>query len=286
MTTPKRDPRRARPAPALPRPRKRLGQHFLSDPRILDRIADAAALGPSDTVLEIGPGRGALTDRLAERAGRVIAIELDGVLAAALRERYAGRRTVRVVEGDVLDLDLAAVAGGPFVLAGNVPYYITTPIIFRALEVPLVTRAVFLVQREVAERAAAGPGTKRYGALSVDLQVFATVELLFGVGAGAFHPRPSVESAVVRIVRRPSPAIAAADARAFRDFVQDVFALRRKQMRRVVRTLMASDAAPADRVLVRAAVAPAERPENLAPEAFVRLFEAMRAEGRAAGTPR
>ncbi|HEV2181536.1 MAG TPA: rRNA adenine dimethyltransferase family protein, partial [Gemmatimonadaceae bacterium] len=132
-------------SPAPPhRPRKRFGQHFLTDPRILARIAQAALLEPGDTVIEIGPGRGALTDALRERAARVIAIEVDRDLAAALRTRYAGDAGVSIVEGDVLEMSLGELGGtapGGFVLVGNVPYYITTPIIFQALEPPRPKRA-------------------------------------------------------------------------------------------------------------------------------------------------
>src|SRR3954463_5983366 len=121
---------------AFPPTRKSLGQHFLSDRRILTRIADALHLQGHETVLEIGPGRGALTDLLVERAGRLIAIEYDRALAAKLRERYEGQRNVEIVEADVLTVDLPAIAGGPYRLLGNVPYYITTPILFQALKAP------------------------------------------------------------------------------------------------------------------------------------------------------
>ena len=159
----------------MPPPRKRLGQHFLTDPRILSRIADALDLQGSETVVEIGPGRGALTEILVARAGRVIAIEIDRTLAARLRARHADDPRVTVIEQDVLAVDLPSAAGGPYVLAGNVPYYITTPIIFHALVPPLPLRAVYLVQREVAERASATPGSGAYGALSVNVQAVARV---------------------------------------------------------------------------------------------------------------
>ena len=132
---------------AVPPVRKSLGQHFLSDPSILSRIADT--LGPLEgtTVVEIGAGRGGLTDQLRERAGRVIAVEVDRALASLLRERYASDERVSVVEGDILRMSLGELAGGEYALVGNVPYYITTPIIFHSLERPRLSRAVFLVQR-------------------------------------------------------------------------------------------------------------------------------------------
>lgn len=259
----------------LPPPRKRLGQHFLSDPRILSRIADALDLTGTETVIEIGPGRGALTDMLAARAARVIAIEIDRALAARLRDRYADDARVRVVEQDVLEANLAALAAGPFVLAGNVPYYITTPIIFHALVPPLPLRAVYLVQREVAERAAAPPGSGTYGALSVNIQAVANVEILFRVAPGAFHPPPKVDSAVMRITPRQDPLVRPDDSRRYRLLVQEAFGLRRKQMRRVLRTISGDDAAAADRVLESAGVAPDARPETLSPSDFARVMRAM-----------
>jgi 16S rRNA (adenine1518-N6/adenine1519-N6)-dimethyltransferase len=255
-----------------PPARKRYGQHFLTDAGLLARIADAAALTRDDTVIEVGPGRGALTAELAARAGRVIAIEIDRALSAMLRERYAGQPAVTIVEGDVLEQDLAALAGGAYVLVGNVPYYITTPILFHALRAPRPLRAVFLVQREVAERMAAAPGAHAYGALSVTLQALATVELLFTVPASAFRPRPKVESALVRITPREHPEIPADREERYRRMVQGAFAQRRKQMRRVIRSLAPVDAAAADALLARAGIAPTVRPEVLSPAEFARLL--------------
>jgi 16S rRNA (adenine1518-N6/adenine1519-N6)-dimethyltransferase len=264
-----------RPGRDFPPTRKSLGQHFLSDPSILGRIADALSPGPGDTVIEIGPGRGALTDILAVRAGRVKAIEVDRALAAVLRERYVARPEVEIVEADVLETDLAALAGGPYLLVGNVPYYITTPILFHALRAPRPARAVYLVQREVAERIVAAPGEREYGALSANVQGFATAELLFRVPAGAFHPTPKVESAVIRITPRPDPVVAPAEEARYRAFVQEAFSLRRKQMRRVIRTIVGVDADKADAVLGESGIAPDARPETVGPEAFARLVRAL-----------
>jgi 16S rRNA (adenine1518-N6/adenine1519-N6)-dimethyltransferase len=274
-----------RPPPRRPPPRarKRLGQHFLTDPGILGRIADALRLRGSETVLEIGPGRGALTDQLRDRLrpgeGRLIAVELDGALAALLRERYAGDPRVEVVEHDVLGVSLGDVAGGPYLVAGNVPYYITTPIIFHALEPPRPDRAVYLVQREVAERVVAPAGDDAYGALSANVQAVARAELLFRVPAGAFRPRPKVDSAVLRVTPRADPAIEPALESGYRRFVVDAFTFRRKQMRRVLRTMLGVDAPAADRLLGAAAIAPDARPEALAPEDFARLYREVRESG-------
>jgi 16S rRNA (adenine1518-N6/adenine1519-N6)-dimethyltransferase len=256
----------------FPPTRKSLGQHFLTDRRILGRIADALHLKGDETVLEIGPGRGALTDLLAERAGRLIAIEYDRALAAMLRERYARRSNVLVAEADVLEVSLGELAAGPYVLVGNVPYYITTPILFHALVPPRAERAVYLVQREVAQRLVASPGSKEYGALTVNVAAVARAETLFGVPAGAFSPPPKVESAVVRITPLAQPHITQEEERPFRTLVQGAFGMRRKQMRRVVRSLYALDAERADDLLAAAGIEPADRPEVLSVQQFVALL--------------
>lgn len=260
----------------FPPTRKSLGQHFLTDKRILGRIADALHLQGDETVLEIGPGRGALTDLLAERAGRLIAIEYDRALAAILRERYARRSNVLVAEADVLEVSLGELAAGPYVLVGNVPYYITTPILFHALVPPRAERAVYLVQREVAQRLSASPGSKEYGALTVNVAAVARAETLFGVPAGAFSPPPKVESAVVRITPLAQPHISQEEERPFRTLVQGAFGMRRKQMRRVVRSLYALDAEGADELLAAAGIEPTDRPEVLRVEQFVALLRGAR----------
>jgi 16S rRNA (adenine1518-N6/adenine1519-N6)-dimethyltransferase len=273
-------PRRARSA--LPPTRKSLGQHFLTDKRILNRIADALHLQGGETVVEIGPGRGALTDILAERAGRLIAVEVDRALAALLRERYARRGNVLIAEADVLEVSLGELAAGPYVLVGNVPYYITTPILFHALQPPRAERAVYLVQREVAERLSARPGTKEYGALTVNVAAVARADTLFNVPAGAFSPPPKVESAVVRITPLATPLVAPAEERPLRLLVQGAFGMRRKQMRRVIRTLRSLDAEAADALLLAAGIDPEARPETLSAEQFVKL---LRGEARRETAP-
>jgi 16S rRNA (adenine1518-N6/adenine1519-N6)-dimethyltransferase len=255
--------------------RKSLGQHFLDDPRILDRIADALELTLDDTLIEIGPGRGSLTARLHGKARRLICIEYDRALAARLRERYAGDASVTVIQADVLSSDFAEIAGGPFKLVGNIPYYITTPILFKALEPPRPSRAVYLVQREVAQRLVAKPGTSDYGALSVNAQALSRIELLFRVAPGSFHPPPKVESAVVRVTPLDRSIIADDEQPAFRKLVQDAFGLRRKQMRRVVRELLDIDAPAADALLASAVIDPSVRPETLSADAFARLARAI-----------
>jgi 16S rRNA (adenine1518-N6/adenine1519-N6)-dimethyltransferase len=273
-----------RPRGTFPPTRKSLGQHFLTDRRILGRIADALQLKGGETVLEIGPGRGALTDILAERAGRLIAIEYDRALAELLRQRYAKRGHVLIAEADVLEVSLGELAAGPYVLVGNVPYYITTPILFHALTPPRADRSVYLVQKEVADRLSASPGTKEYGALTVNVTAVARAETLFKVPAGAFSPPPKVDSAVVRITPLATPLITPAEERPLRTLVQNAFGMRRKQMRRVVRSLYALDVAAADEVLARAGIEPEVRPETLSPQQFVGLLRAS-GKGNATAIP-
>ncbi len=259
---------RGRQPPVL----KKFGQHFLSDPKILSSIVDALAPTTRDTVVEVGPGRGSLTEILVERSGRVVAVEIDRALAAQLREKYRDRPNIEIIEGDFLDTDLSALVRRDFLLVGNVPYYITTPIVFKALDPPIPNRSVFLVQREVAERMAAGPGTESYGALSVNVAAVASVEQVFTVPASAFRPPPKVESAVVRLTPRVQPLVPLDSLAAFRAFVQAVFGLRRKQMVRVLRTIRGISPEEASALLQRAGVDPAARPEVLTPEKFAALF--------------
>jgi len=200
---------------------QRLGQHFLIKGSILDRIAAAACPVHEPLVVEIGPGRGALTQKLLPRADRVIAVELDPFLAEHLRSRYSAE----VVHADALSTDLAQ--WGRPVIAGNLPYYITSPIVEKVLRLDFI-RAVFLVQKEVADRLTAHPGTRDYGFLTVQTAVFAKARKLFGVKPSAFHPPPKVDSAVVLLEPRP-PAVD--DPEAFLRFAGLCFHHKRKTIR-------------------------------------------------------
>jgi 16S rRNA (adenine1518-N6/adenine1519-N6)-dimethyltransferase len=215
-----------RPARRNPPVLKRFGQHFLTDNTVLQSIADAIAPAPGDTVLEIGPGRGALTDLLIPRAGRIVAVEIDRKLAAQLAERYAGNPKVEIVQSDILETNFRSLVGDDYILVGNVPYYITTPIIFKSLEPPVSRRSVFLVQREVAERIAARAGQSEYGALTVNVAATSEVEIVREVGSAAFSPPPRVDSAVIRLTPRAEPLIERSLVPAFRAFVQAAFASR------------------------------------------------------------
>ncbi len=174
---------------------RRLGQHFLRNPEIIEKIAGAICPTRQDLVIEIGPGEGVLTQALLPQTGRLISIELDDALIPKLRHRFPG---IEIVHADVLKTDLAQ--WGPATVAGNLPYYITSPIVGHVLAMgPLLRHAVLMMQREVADRLTAQPGTKDFGFLSVSTQARAQVEFLFPVPKGAFAPPPKVESAVVRL---------------------------------------------------------------------------------------
>lgn len=210
--------------------RQKLGQHFLFNVPILERIAVAACPdgnvepGP---IIEIGPGRGALTAKLLERASRVIAIEVDGFLADYLGTKFAGEPRLEIVHADVLSVDLAA--WGPMPITGNLPYSIATPILARTARLA-PPRAVFLIQKEVAERLVAGPGSRDYGFLTIQIALFSTARLLFDVKPGAFRPPPKVDSAVVLLEPHAAPS-GLADPEDFLRFVSRCFHQKRKTLR-------------------------------------------------------
>ena len=209
--------------------RQPLGQHFLVRSSTLDRIARAACPEREPLVVEIGPGRGALTERLVNRADRLIALELDSLLAEGLRQKFLGDARVTVISGDARESDLTQ--WGPAAIAGNLPYYAATPIIEHTLAGPFV-RAVFLVQKEVAGRLSAGPGSRAYGYLSVRTQLFADVEALFDVPPSAFRPPPKVDSTVVRLQPQHRGAeLGIDDTAAFLSFVSHCFRHKRKTLR-------------------------------------------------------
>ena len=230
----------------------KLGQHFLASARILERIAVAACPDGTEQVIEIGPGQGALTERLLERSKRVVAIEMDSALADRLRERWMHEPRLELVEGNALNFDWKQ--WGPGVLAGNLPYYVATAIISKYLADPgPLKQAVFLIQKEVAERITATPGHREFGYLSVECQHQAKVEYLLSVPPGAFRPPPKVDSAVIRLTPHPaaqsaetggpsSPcnapttltphsAAQSAETKAFLEFASRCFRQKRKTLR-------------------------------------------------------
>ena len=211
---------------------KKLGQNFLIDENVVHQIVAAAELSEADTVLEVGPGIGTLTQGLAESKARVVAVELDTRLLPVLATTLNGYDNVRVVHGDILKVNIMEEVGAPsFKVCANLPYYITTPIIFALLEKRLpMERLVAMVQKEVAERMAAQPGGKEYGALSVAIQYYTEPEIAFLVPPTSFIPAPAVESAVIVCKRRIKPPVEVCDEGLFFRVVKAAFSLRRKML--------------------------------------------------------
>ena len=247
--------------------KKSLGQHFLHERGVVDKIIRAVDPQPGDRLVEIGPGQGAMTFPLLDRHGRLTAIEFDRDLLAPLADAARARGELTLVHANVLDVDLTALAAGtPVRLVGNLPYNLSSPILFHALEhAPAVRDMHFMLQKEVVDRMAAGPGSKVYGRLSVMLQAWCRVTALFDVGPGAFRPPPKVDSAVVRLVPREPGSVGIDDPMRFAAIVRDAFGQRRKTLRNSVSKLV-------DEATIRAAgIDPQARAEQLGVADFVRL---------------
>lgn len=264
-------------------PSRALGQNFVVDPNTVRRIARLAEVGVGDHVVEVGPGLGSLTLALAETGASVTALELDRHLVPILTEQVAGR-DVRVVQGDAMAVDWHALLAGAdrWVLVANLPYNVGTPLVLDLLDdVPEIAELVVMVQREVGERFAAAPGTGAYGIPSVKVAYWATAAVVARVPPTVFLPQPKVESVVVRIVRRPAPAVDA-DPGVLFDLVRRAFGQRRKMLRRSLAGVVAggdavTGADALDRCFTAAGVAPTARPETLDIAAWGRLADAVAA---------
>lgn len=267
----------ARPRGGL-RPLRSLGQHFLVDKGIARRIVAAADVGPGDTVLEVGPGRGILTEALLDAGARVVAVELDRGLFAWLTGHLGARAGLEVRAGDALKVDPATL-GGAFKVVSNLPYQVTTPLLFHLLEGhPAPDVLVVMVQREVADRLLAAPGSKDYGVLTLGVGARARAELCFTLPPGAFRPPPKVRSAVVRIAPLTDPPVAPEAVERFMAVVRAALGRRRKTLKNALATLDL----PPDRVaaaLAAAGIDPGARGETLDLAAFVRLQAALEGEG-------
>jgi len=252
----------------LPRPRKRFGQHFLTDRHYLQRIVDAIDPRREDVVAEIGPGTGLLTAQLAPRLDRLHVIEIDRDLARSLREAYDPRH-VAVHEADALEFDFASLPDSLRVV-GNLPYNVSTPLLFRMVEMAARIRdCTFMLQREVVERMVAAPATPEYGRLSVALQYRFRMQHLFGVPPGAFTPPPKVDSAVVRMVPLGDDRRRARDEALFARVTAAAFSQRRKTLRNALRALADAEA------FSRAGIDPARRGETLSVDEFIALADAI-----------
>ena len=257
-------------------PRKRFGQHFLHDAHVLERLVEAIAPAPEDVLVEIGPGEGALTRRLLERVRHMEAVEIDRDLAAHLAVVFPPERLV-VHCADVLEFDFTRLPEGMRVV-GNLPYNISTPLLFRLAEFATRIRDMhFMLQREVVERMVARCSTPEYGRLSVMLQTRFAMAKLFRVAPGAFRPPPKVESAVVKLVPLAAHARPQVDDSVLAQLVVRAFSARRKTLRNAL-GLQAADFAALD-------IDPGLRPENLSPEDYVRIAQRLSARGRGSAKP-
>lgn len=262
---------------AKSRPRKRLGQHFLAQPATAARIVESAGLSGSDVTVEIGPGLGALTRYILAQTGRLHLIEFDREMAEYLRERTPAETIIH--EQDVLMFDfqdLSRLEGKRLVVLGNLPYNISSPLLFHLLEsFAAIERAVFMVQKEVGLRFAARPGTKEYGVLTVLLGIYASVRPLFSVGPAQFHPPPKVDSLVLRIDFAPS-APADPPFGFLREFVSKAFQQRRKTLGNSLKRVFGLSAPVLAEAFRRAAIDPRRRPETLTPAEFLSLAATVR----------
>ncbi|WP_353685876.1 16S rRNA (adenine(1518)-N(6)/adenine(1519)-N(6))-dimethyltransferase RsmA [Thermodesulfovibrio sp. 3462-1] len=242
--------------------KKKLGQHFLRNKEILQRIVNVAEIEPQDKVVEIGAGMGDLTALLIEQAREVIAIEIDPALFRILKERFRQRQNLKLFNQDALKFPYEEI--GQFKVVANIPYYITKPIIFRLIEVRNFISMTLTVQKEVAQRFIAVPGSKAYSALSIIVQYYTTAEIKFYIPAKFFSPPPEVESAVIKIQRRTEPAVKVADEKIFFKIVKSAFGQRRKMIANSLKSVVDEP----KEFLNKIGINPLKRAEELSIEDF------------------
>ena len=252
-------------------PKKQLGQHFLNDRNVIEKIVLAVNPKPGEQLVEIGPGQGAITFPLLKRHGALTVIEFDRDLITPLSEAAHGLGDLTIVHKDVLKVDFGKLAGeGRLRLVGNLPYNISTPILFHVLEhAQSIIDMHFMLQKEVVDRMGAGPGSKTYGRLSVMLQAVCEVQPLFDVPPGAFRPPPKVDSSVVRLVPRDAKSVGIDDPALFERVVRDAFGQRRKTLRNALQAICTSEQ------IVAAGVRPELRAEQLEVAQFINLSNAL-----------
>ena len=261
-------------------PRKKLGQHFLTDRNILDKVIRTAEVSQEDVILEVGPGLGEMTLALAKKADQVIAVEIDSKLAELLRKKMSGLPNVKIILGDILKIDfnsLSREVGSPLKVVANLPYQISTPLLFRFIESKKIFSSFTLtLQREVAERIGASPGGKEYGPLSIFMQIFLDVSIRFFIKPSAFFPPPKVESAVVQMVWKEEPVIELKSEEWFKKVVKASFGYRRKTL---INALKHSNLALSESVelkMDKIGIDPRRRPGTLTLQEFIRLADALK----------
>ncbi|MCL1982047.1 MAG: 16S rRNA (adenine(1518)-N(6)/adenine(1519)-N(6))-dimethyltransferase RsmA [Clostridiales bacterium] len=272
---------------------KSLGQNFLVDQNIINKIIESAEIGEGDLVLEIGAGMGVLTAAAAEKAARVVAVEIDKNLLPVLKDALDGYGNIDIVNGDVLKMDLselvgrsregtaaagaAAAGSGKTVVIGNLPYYITTPAIMKVLEEKMaVERIVVMVQKEVADRIGAKPGTKAYGAITAAINYYCTISVEKDVPRDVFFPRPNVDSAILRLDVRKEPPVSLVDEKAFFACIKAGFGKRRKTLQNALAGLYGLGKQEVGEALQSAAIDPSRRAETLSIEEFAALANSIR----------
>ncbi|MEI6209165.1 MAG: 16S rRNA (adenine(1518)-N(6)/adenine(1519)-N(6))-dimethyltransferase RsmA [Desulfuromonadales bacterium] len=257
------------------RPLKSLGQNFLVDRNVIDMIIRVADIQPDDDVLEIGPGRGALTDHLAERSGRLVLIEFDHALAAWHKNRFKDNERVTVIDADVLKADLAeilSVTSRKWKVVANLPYNISTEVLFRLIRVhDRLSRMTLMLQKEVGDRLAASPDCSDYGVTTVLLGLWFDIRREFVVHPGSFHPSPKVDSAVLTFSALPTPRVVVGDENIFRSVVKCAFSMRRKTLENCLKSLDHASSTDLAEMLEQCGVDGRRRGETLSLEEFARL---------------
>lgn len=259
-----------------------MGQHFLRDESVLEEIAEAAEISKDDLVIEVGGGKGQLTKHLINRAKKVLCVELDEDLVRVLS--FTKYENLNIISGNILELDLVSlIKENGFekaIVIGNIPYYLTSPLVVRLMEnIKYFTRIVFLIQREVAERLNAEPGTKDYGSLSIFTQFYTDVEIIGFVGREKFKPPPKVESAIVKLSVREKPLIALEDEEAFFSFVRSSFQFRRKKAAKVIAWHLQKEKEKVEAVFGSLDLDTNLRAEDLSVHDFYKLFEWSKSSG-------
>jgi 16S rRNA (adenine1518-N6/adenine1519-N6)-dimethyltransferase len=262
------------------RPLKALGQNFLIDGNIIEKIISSADVHPEDNVLEIGPGRGALTEILAQRAGRLVLVEFDHALAAALKRRYEHDPRVTVIDGDILEVDLLEILSGAstWKVVANLPYNISTAVLFRLQEVRVkLSRMILMLQKEVGDRLVAPPDCKDYGVTTVLLGLWFDIRREFLVPPGCFHPSPKVDSAVLRFIPLAAPRVDVGDEGVFKRVVKAAFGMRRKTL---INCLKSAELVPIDvlnHILTDCGIDGKRRGETLSLDEFAALARSFSA---------
>jgi len=261
-------------------PRKGLGQHFLADRNILDKVIRTAQIDKEDIVLEVGPGLGEMTFALARQAQKVISVEIDSKLAAILKRKMRGLSNVKVIESDILKMDFNQFfrkERHPMKVVANLPYQISTPLLFQFIEFKeTFSTLTLMLQKEVAERIVASPGRKEYGPLSIFIQMFSDVAIRFFIKPSAFFPPPKVESAVVHMSFREKPAVNLKDEKWFKKVVKGCFGYRRKTLLNALKHSGILLSGSTESKLKKIGMDPQRRPETLAIQEFVYLAEVLK----------